>query len=250
MSRERVPIDPHVFVEPRHPVVQGVHSWQFGELGARFALGWVEVLALDAALRTRCSQPNGTMGPKVHESQTAKLLIRMEAGDETAAAELLPVVYDEMRRIAKRLMVDERRNHTLQTTALIHEAWMRLGDSSRYEDRRHFLRVAARAMRNVLVDHARAKRATKRGGGKPTAPLDDALAAYEAKDIDVVALNEALEKLGESDPELLRIVELRLFGGLTMKETGEVVGKTLRQVDRAWTFARGWLRRELEGGER
>lgn len=203
---------------------------------------------MDAALGMRRLRSNGTI-ERVPESQTAKLLMRMEAGDEAAAAELMPIVYDEMRRIAKRLMTDERKNHTLQTTALIHEAWMRLGDASRYEDRRHFLRVAARAMRNVLVDHARVKRAKKRGGGKPTVPLDEALAAYEAKHIDVIALNEALKKLGETDPELLRIVELRMFGGLTMKATGDVVGKTLRQVDRAWTFARGWIRRELEGAE-
>lgn len=185
----------------------------------------------------------------VDRSRTAQLLTKMQAGDSAAAAELLPVLYDELRRIARRLMADERAGHTLQTTALIHEAWLRLGGEARYEDRRHFLRVAARAMRNVLVDHARAKRTLKRGSGVPTVPLDEALAAYEAKDIDVIAVNEALEKLGETDPELLQITELRLFGGLTLRETGEVVGKTIRQVDRAWTFARGWLRRELEGKE-
>lgn len=181
--------------------------------------------------------------------RTAQLLTRMEAGDPAAAGELLPLVYDEMRNIAKRLMSDERHNHTLQTTALIHEAWMRLGGEARYEDKRHFLRVAARAMRNVLVDHARAKRAQKRGGGAPLLPLDEALAAYDAQQIDILALHEALERLADADAELSQLVELRLFAGLTLRETGEVMGKTTRQVDRAWTFARGWLRREIEGDD-
>jgi len=179
--------------------------------------------------------------------RTVQLLDRINGGDAAAAEELLPIVYEELHAIAHRLMAGERRAHTLQTTALVHEAWLRLnGADARYENRRHFLRVAARAMRRVLVDHARRKRAAKRGGEDAPLPLDAALALYEENPVDLLALDEALEGLGRRDETLARIVELRFFAGLTLEEAGGVLGLTVRQVHRGWTFARGWLRRELE----
>ena len=182
------------------------------------------------------------------DSETVRLLRRIQKGDTAAADDLLPILYRELHAIAGRLMAGERKDHTLQPTALLHEAWARLasGSDREYEDRRHFIRVAARAMRRVLVDHARAKKADKRGGEARPVALDEALAFYEQQQVDVLALDEALERLGERDPELLRIVELRYFAGLTLEETGEALGLTVRQVHRSWTFAKGWLRRELE----
>ena len=181
------------------------------------------------------------------ESQTVRLLRRINAGDEAAAEELLPLVYGELRGLAGRLMASERKEHTLQPTALLHEAWLRLnGADAKYENRLHFLRIAARAMRRVLVDHARRKGAEKRGGDREAVPLDDALALYENDPVDLLALDEALQRLEENDAGLARIVELRYFAGLTLEEAGEALGQSPRQVHRGWTFARGWLRRELE----
>jgi RNA polymerase sigma factor (TIGR02999 family) len=191
------------------------------------------------------------MVPRMGNSDTVRLLRRLGEGDERAADELLPLLYQELRSIAGRLMAGERRSHTLQATALVHEAWLRLGGGAgaEAEDRKHFLRLAARAMRRVLVDHARAKRAGKRGGDRTPQPLAEDLAFYEDRPEDLLALDEALTRLGEHDEELLRVVELRFFAGLTLRETGEQVGKTLRQVDLAWGFARGWLRREMSRGK-
>lgn len=188
------------------------------------------------------------------ETVTARLLRRVDEGDAAAAGDLLPLLYGELREIAARLMRGERKGHTLQTTALIHEAWIRLtGDGERsFENRRHFVRLAARAMRRVLVDHARARNAAKRGGGEAPEAFDDfasAIAPAFPEPTDLLALEEALTKLGEKDEELLRIVELRYFAGLTLAETAEALGSTERKVQLAWTFARGWLRRELSKGE-
>jgi len=182
-------------------------------------------------------------------AQVSAILARMADGDPAAAGELLPLVYAELRSLADRAMRDERASHTLQPTALVHEAWLRLArDERAYDDRRHFLRVAARAMRNLLVDHARARRSAKRGGGAERLPLDEAAAHWERDELDLVALDEALGRLAAHDDELARIVELRFFGGLTLEETGDVLGLTVRQVHRAWTTARAWLHRELERG--
>ena len=187
----------------------------------------------------------------VGDGETIRLLRRVEDGDGEAAGELYQLVYRELHGMAERLMSGERRGHTLQTTALVNEAWLRLvgAASTRFEDRRHFLRVSARAMRRVLIDHARARRAEKRHGERKSVPLDDALAWYEDQPVDLLALDEALARLGEQDADMLRIVELRYFAGLTLEETGEVLGRTLGQVHRDWTVARGWLRRELEKGD-
>ncbi len=198
------------------------------------------------------SVPWVLMGAPDRVTRTTQLLLRMARGDSLASAELLPLLYDELHGIAQRFMAGERRDHTLQPTALLNEAWLRLAGSpdAQYVDRTHFLRVAARAMRHVLVDHARAKRSAKRGGGRAAVSLDidEALAYWESDHTDLLALHEALERLNEKDPQLNDIVELRFFGGLTAEETGSALGLTERQVGLGWSFARGWLHRELQRG--
>ena len=178
------------------------------------------------------------------------LLERLAGGDPEAAEELFPLVYRELHGVAHRLMSKERGGHTLQTTALLHEAWIRVVGSSggRFQDEQHFVRVAARAMRHVLVDHARRRKAGKRQRHRAEPLVADALAYWETNHHDLLALDEALARLGEEDETLLRVVELRFFGGLTLEETGSVLGMSLQKTFKAWTFARAWLRRELERG--
>lgn len=178
------------------------------------------------------------------------LLQRLSDGDRDVEPQLAALLYDDLRDSARRAMRGERRDHTLQTTALMNEAWIRLcsdggGD---YETRRHFLRVASRAMRNILVDHARAKRAAKRGGDVEVLPLDEITAAIEETDVDLLALGEALERLADHDEGLARVVELRYFGGLTLAETGEALDLSVDQVHYRWELARAWLHRELSRG--
>lgn len=153
--------------------------------------------------------------------------------------------------MAHRLMSDQRGGHTLQTTALLHEAWMKLagGRAQPYQTQKHFLRVASRAMRSVLVDHARRRNALKRQGGRAQPLFDDSLSIWDDGRTDILALDEALTRLGQRDDVMLRIVELRFFGGLTAAEAGAALGMSERQVLRRWTFARGWLRRELSQGD-
>jgi len=177
-------------------------------------------------------------------------LERMRAGDAAAADELLPVVYRELHKIAEHLMFRERRGHTLQPTALVHEAWMRLvaGDgSSSAPCRAEFLRVAARAMRNVLIDHARARGAQKRGKRSKQVfdRLDQIVGAFEERNLDVLALHESIERLARVDESLARLVELRFFAGLTVAEIAEVEGTSLSDLKGSWRLARAWLRREL-----
>ncbi len=174
----------------------------------------------------------------------------MADGDESASGQLLDLLYADLHRMAHRLMTDQRDGHTLQTTALLNEAWMRVAGarSEPYQSRRHFVGVAARAMRSVLVDHARKRNAKKRQGGKARPLLHDALSYWDRHPTEMLSLDEALTRLEERDAEMARIVELRFFGGLTAAETGKVLGLTERQVLKRWTFARGWLRRELEIG--
>jgi RNA polymerase sigma-70 factor (ECF subfamily) len=177
-----------------------------------------------------------------------RLLEESAAGDETAAARLFPIVYDELRRLAGAALRRERPSHTLQPTALVHEAFLRLVDvkSSRLQDRGHFIAIAARAMRRVLVDHARSRGAVKRGKAEARLSIDDVdVAAADASDMDLVALDQALERLAAIDERQARIVELRFFGGLTVEETAVVIGASDRTVKRDWQMARAWLRREL-----
>jgi RNA polymerase sigma factor (TIGR02999 family) len=178
------------------------------------------------------------------------LLLAWRAGDATAGERLLPMVYEELRRQATRAMRREDEAHTLQATALVHEAYLRLVDQRRVEwkNRAHFFGVAAQAMRRVLVDHARGRLAEKRGGGLQRVTLGDAGAHASGDDgLEVLALHEALERLAAIDAEQARLVELRYFGGLGIDETAEALGVSAATVKREWAVARAWLRRELEG---
>jgi RNA polymerase sigma factor (TIGR02999 family) len=185
-----------------------------------------------------------------HDRQdVTRLLKAWSDGDQHALDDLLPVVYAEVRRLARSYLRRERSDHTLQPTALVHEAYLRLVDQRdvRWQNRAHFFGIAAQIMRRILVDHARMRHAGKRGNGLAPVALDDAMqvAAPDA-DLDVVALDEALETLAELDPRQARIVELRYFGGLSIEETGEIVNLSPATVKREWAAARAWLRRELE----
>jgi RNA polymerase sigma factor (TIGR02999 family) len=176
---------------------------------------------------------------------TTRLLRAMSAGEAGAAEQLLPLVYDELRRLAARLMGGERTGHTLQATALLHEAWLRLCEpGSSYDDRSHFLRVAAKAMRHVLVDHARARAAHKRGGGRRVDLDADAFAVRDEAE-SVLAVDEALGRLQALDPQLGQLVEMRFFGGLDNSAAAQALGMSLRSVERGWRTARAFLVREL-----
>lgn len=176
---------------------------------------------------------------------TTRLLRKVGGGDRDAAEQLFPLVYDELHRLAGRLMGQERHNHTLQPTALLNEAYLRLIDpGAGYEDRGHFLRVAARAMRHVLVDHARARSAKKRHGGQRV-ELDAELVATRDDADSLLAVDETLERLHDLDPQLAELVQLRYFGGLDNQTTAEALGTSLRSVERGWRTARAFLVREL-----
>jgi len=175
------------------------------------------------------------------------VLEQMRNGDKNAADKLLPLVYDEFRALARHYLAQERANHTLQPTALVHEAYMKLVDQTRvdWQGRSHFFAVAAQAMRRILVDHARSRQRDKRGGGRARVILDEAVALSPQKDEDVLALDEALERLAALDPRQAKVVELRFFGGLSVEEVAEALGVSKRTVEGDWTFARAWLSREL-----
>jgi RNA polymerase sigma factor (TIGR02999 family) len=175
------------------------------------------------------------------------LLVAWSEGDDSALAQLVPRVYDELRRIAHRHLRAERPGRTLQTTALVHEAYLRLVDTRRvrWESRAHFLSVAAQAMRRILVDAARARGARKRGGGVAVEALDEAAAVAPQREASLVALDDALTALAEVDPRKSRVVELRYFGGLSVEETAAVLRVSPETVHRDWRVAKAWLLREL-----
>lgn len=176
-----------------------------------------------------------------------ELLHRWEAGERQALDELVPHIYREMRAIAAHLLRGERKGHLLETSALVHEAYLRLVDQTRmrWTSRRHFYGAAATAMRRILVDQARRRKADKRGGGVAHEPFDLALTVAVEPDLDVLALNEALEALTAVDAELGRLVELRYFTGLTIDETADLLSVSPQRVSRDWTVARAWLARHL-----
>lgn len=165
---------------------------------------------------------------------------------------LLPIVYQELRRLASSYLRRERPGQTLQPTALVHEAYLRLMKDrpNRWQNRAHFCAIAAHSMRQILIERARARGALKRGGANPRVTLDEALVAGGDQSIDLIALDDALTRLAELDPEQARLVELRFFGGLTIEETAEALGISPATVKRHWTVARAWLARELEGPAR
>ncbi|HMN40916.1 MAG TPA: sigma-70 family RNA polymerase sigma factor [Phycisphaerales bacterium] len=188
------------------------------------------------------------------------LLARAGAGDAKATDELLPLVYDELRVLAAQHLGGERPNHTLQPTALVHEAYLRLlgpdGEQTPWQNRAHFFGAAARAIRRILVDHARARDSLKRGGGAPKVSLDEVSIAVaddatgragEAAGVDLLALDKALARLAAMDPHKATVVELRFFGGLTVEETARSLGVSESTIAREWQFARVWLHRELSG---
>jgi RNA polymerase sigma factor (TIGR02999 family) len=195
------------------------------------------------------------MTPPSHDRDVTALLRAWGRGEQAALDELLPLVYGELRRQAARCLRTQPEGHTLQATALVHEAYLRLVDrdsaGTDWKDRSHFYAVAARAMRSVLVDHARARRAAKRGGGAPALTLGAAESVADHSSdsgVDVEALDEALTRLAALDSRQARVVELRYFGGLSIEEAAEALGISHATVEREWKTARLWLRRELEAG--
>ena len=179
-----------------------------------------------------------------------RLLQEIAKGNRRAESELVPLVYDELRRLASQLMRSERPGHTLQTTALVHEAYLRLVGQSRisWTDRGHFFAVAARMMRRLLVDHARARMADKRGAGLEQVDWPETGIAAPAERWDeILAVNEALDRLADLDARKAKIVELRFFGGLDANETAKALGVSVRTVHRGWDFAQTWLRSEMTG---
>ena len=186
--------------------------------------------------------------PSPASSDVTALLIEWSHGDEAALERLLPLIYDECRRIASRQLRREDRDHTLDPTALVHEAYLRLVDQRRstWENRAQFFGVVGQVMRRILVDYARARHAQKRGGGAVLVSLDVAAdQSDDARVADVLAIDEALERLAVQDPDQVRIIELRFFAGLTVEETARVVGRSPRTIKREWSLAKAWLYREL-----
>jgi RNA polymerase sigma factor (TIGR02999 family) len=183
-------------------------------------------------------------------NQITELLQSWNQGDQGAIDKLVPLVYNELHRLAQHYMSDERPGHTLQTTALVNEAYLRLVDSApaNWEGRTHFFGVCARVMRRILVDWARARQALKRGGDMSALDLNEALAAAKQPGNDLVAIDDALQLLAAVDPRKSQVVELRFFGGLSVKETAEVLKISPETVQRDWKLAKIWLRRELSVG--
>ncbi|HVZ95141.1 MAG TPA: sigma-70 family RNA polymerase sigma factor [Phycisphaerales bacterium] len=198
------------------------------------------------------------MDPLVSKTHhVTQLIDAVTNGDSSALETLLPVVYDELRAIAEQHLRSERSDHTLQPTALVHEAYLKLVDQreQRWQNRAHFFAVAALAMRRILVNHAKSRKRIKRGGGRGRVPLDDAIAETPANmtvnpdAVDLEALDAALTRLAEFDDRKARVVELRYFSGLGIDETGEVLGIAPATVKRDWNLARAWLLREMQSAE-
>ena len=179
--------------------------------------------------------------------RVTQILEAIGAGDESAAEELVPLVYEELRGLAHALMARERPGQTLQPTALVHEAYLRLlgGQDPRFNDRKHFFNAAARAMRQVLVDRARAKARYKRGGDQERVTLDDAASIWEPTPEELLDLDTALTRLEELDVQMARVVQLRYFAGLTVDEAASAMGTAPRTTNRLWTAARAWLHNEI-----
>ena len=182
--------------------------------------------------------------------RVSELLLHWGHGDQNAREELIPLVYEELRRIARRHLWRERPDHTLQSGALVHEAYLRLlhGDPPQWQNRAHFFGVAAQLMRHILVDHARTRLAAKRGAGVPRLALDAQIALRQKREVDITALDDALKQLATLDQQQSRLVELRFFGGLSIEETAVVLGISPATVKREWATARAWLAREIKNG--
>src|SRR5262245_58420299 len=202
---------------------------------------------------SKIASPRGSpVSPRPPMAETSRkdvtdLLIDWSNGDQEALNKLLPLVYDELRRLASRYLRRERPGHTLQTTALVHEAYLKLVDqrNANWQNRVQFFAAAAQVMRHILVDYARNRRAIKRGGDYFRLSLDEAALSANEKDADLLVLNEALNRLALMDQQQSRVVELRIFGGLTVEETAAALGVSPRTVKREWSTARAWLHREM-----
>ncbi len=183
---------------------------------------------------------------------TTRLLADLESGDGAAAAKLLPLVYDQLRVVADSLFRRQPADHTLQPTALVHEAYMRLVNQKdeKWSSRAHFFAVASKAMRQILINHAERRAAAKRGGDRQKLTLSEGLTPAPERDVDVLMLDEALTRLSALSERMGRVVELRFFGGLTVEEVAHVLGVSKRTVEGDWEMARAWLARELSEGSR
>jgi RNA polymerase sigma-70 factor (ECF subfamily) len=184
------------------------------------------------------------------KEEVSQLLIRWSAGDQAALQELLPMVYAELRRLGRSALRRGGHDSLLQPTALVHEAWLRLTGNEQLslENRHQFYGLAAKMMRDILVDHLRRRRAAKRGGSQVEIALQDAHPAEQPRVVDFLILNEAITRLGEIGPRYQQIVELRYMAGLTIAEAGQVLNISHATIEREWNFARAWLRRELQPG--
>ena len=186
----------------------------------------------------------------LQSGDVTSLLVASSKGDQEALNQLLPLVYDELRRLADRYLHRERSDHTLQATALVHEAYLRLIDQRvSWANRAHFFGVAAEMMRRILIDHARSRQAAKRGSGGIKISLDDVLELTDERAADLIALDDALKALAEFDPQKARVVELRFFGGLSIEETAAVMGVGTATITRQWRLAKAWLYHELSGSD-
>ena len=183
-------------------------------------------------------------------AQVSRLLVNWGLGDQDARDALIPLIYNELRRLARRHLWRERPDHTLQSAALVNEAYLRMvrQDPPQWQNRAHFFGVAAQMMLHILVDHARNRLAAKRGAGVPRLSLDPEIALAQKPELDIVALDRALNKLATLDPQQGRLIELRFFGGLSIEDTSVVLGISPATVKREWATARAWLRRELKRG--
>lgn len=184
------------------------------------------------------------------DDELTQALLTAGDGDPKAAQRLLPLVYDRLRDLAESYLARESSGHTLQATALVHEAWLKLVNQDRvdWQGRTHFFAVGAQTMRRILVDHARGKRRLKRGSGQPKIALDEELTLSPRNDEDLILLDDVLNKLEETNPRRVRIIEMRFFAGMSMEEVAAELGIAKRTAEKEWTLVRAWLRREL-GGE-
>lgn len=186
-----------------------------------------------------------------YENEVTRLLVLASGGDGQAAEALLPLVYEQLRAIARQRMATERPGNTLQATALVHEAYLRLVGHCdiTWAGRGHFFATAAEAIRRILIDHARTRAQHKRGGGRRRVPLNVVDLAVEADPHEILSVDEAISRLERQDPELARVIRLRFFAGLSERETADVLGVSDRSVRRAWVLARAWLLNELKDGD-
>jgi RNA polymerase sigma-70 factor (ECF subfamily) len=187
----------------------------------------------------------------ISQTGVTDLLVHWSEGDQEALNKLIPLVYDELHKLASRYLRRERRDHTLQTTAVVHEAYLKLVNqrNANFENRLHFFAVAAQIMRRILVDYARRHHASKRGGDLYKLSLDEALVTSEEKGADLLALDEALERLAAIDPRQSRVVELRVFAGLTLEETAQALNISPSTVRREWSMAKAWLHRQIKNND-